>query len=52
MKERPRVTAPEVPIFTRTYEFMTWLLPATNHCPRAHRYTFTRRLLHAACRTP
>jgi four helix bundle protein len=38
----------EMPIFTRTYDFLTWLLPATNHFPRAHRYTFTRRLLDAA----
>jgi hypothetical protein len=38
----------ETPIFTRTYDFLTWLLPATNHFPRAHRHTFTRRLLDAA----
>jgi hypothetical protein len=38
----------EMPIFTRTYDFLTWLLPATNHFPRAHRHTFTRRLLDAA----
>ena len=28
--------------------FLTWLLPATNHFPRAHRHTVTRRLLDAA----
>ncbi len=38
----------EMPIFTRTYDFLTWLLPATNHFPRAHRHTFTQRLLDAA----
>lgn len=38
----------EMPIFTRTFDFLTWLLPATNHFPRAHRHTFTRRLLDAA----
>ena len=38
----------EMPIFTRTYDFLTWLLPATNHFPRAHPHTFTRRLLDAA----
>jgi hypothetical protein len=27
---------------------LTWLLPATNHFPRAHRQTATRRLLDAA----
>jgi four helix bundle protein len=38
----------EMPIFTRTFDFLTWLLPATNHFPRAHRFTLTRRLLDAA----
>ena len=27
----------EMPIFTRTFDFLTWLLPATNGFPRAHR---------------
>ncbi len=38
----------EMPIFTRTYDFLSWLLPASNHFPTAHRHTFTRRLLDAA----
>ncbi|HRQ38910.1 MAG TPA: diversity-generating retroelement protein Avd [Chloroflexota bacterium] len=38
----------EMPIFTRTFNFLTWLLPATNHFPRAHRQTFTLRLTDAA----
>jgi hypothetical protein len=38
----------EMPIFTRTYDLLTWLLPATNHFPRAHRHSFTQRLLDAA----
>ena len=38
----------EMPIFTRTFDFLTWLLPVTNHFPTAHRHTFTRRLLDAA----
>jgi hypothetical protein len=38
----------EMVIFTRSFDFLTWLLPATNHFPRAHRHTFTRRLLDAA----
>ena len=38
----------EMPIFTRTFDFLTWLLPATNHFPRSHRHTFTQRLLGAA----
>ncbi len=38
----------EMPIFTRTFDFLTWLLPATHHFPRAHRHDFTRRLLDSA----
>lgn len=38
----------EMVIFTRTFDFLTWLLPATNNFPRAHRHTFTQRLLDAA----
>ena len=38
----------EMPIFTRTFDLLTWLLPASNHFPRAHRHTATRRLLDAA----
>jgi hypothetical protein len=38
----------EMPIFTRTFDFLTWLLPVSNHFPTAHRHTFTRRLLDAA----
>lgn len=38
----------EMVIFTRTFDLLTWLLPATNSFPRAHRHTFTQRLLDAA----
>lgn len=38
----------EMPIFTRTFDFLDWLLPVTNHFPTAQRHTFTRRLLDAA----
>ncbi len=38
----------EMPIFTRTFDFLSWLLPVSNHFPRAQRHTFTRRLLDAA----
>ena len=38
----------EMPIFTRTFDVLTWLVPVTNHFPRAHRHTVTRRLLDAA----
>ncbi len=42
------MTAQEMPIFARTYDFLTWLVPATNHFPRAQRHSFTQRLLDAA----
>ncbi len=35
-------------IFTRTFDFLTWLVPMTNHFPRAPRFTVTQRLLDAA----
>ncbi len=38
----------EMVIMTRSFDFLTWLLPATNNFPRAHRHTVTRRLLDAA----
>ena len=38
----------EMVIFTRTFDFLTWLLPVTNNFPKSHRHTFTRRLLDAA----
>ena len=38
----------ELPIFTKTYDFLSWLVPLTNHFPRAHRQNVTRRLLDAA----
>ena len=39
---------PEMPIFTRTFDLLGWLVPATNHFPRAQRFTVTQRLLNAA----
>ena len=36
------------PIFTKTYDFLAWLIPVTNHFPKAHRHAVTRRLLDAA----
>ena len=38
----------EMPIFTRTFDFLSWLLPVTNNFPRAQRHTFTSRLLDSA----
>jgi hypothetical protein len=39
---------PEMPLFTRTFDFIAWLMPATNHFPRSQRFTVTKRLLDAA----
>jgi len=38
----------EMVIFTRTFDFLTWLLPVTNNFPKAHRHIFTQRLMDAA----
>jgi four helix bundle protein len=38
----------EMPLFTKTYDFLGWLVPLTNHFPRIHRHTVTRRLVEAA----
>jgi len=35
------------PIFTKTFDFVTWLLAATNHFPRSQRFVVTKRLLDA-----
>jgi hypothetical protein len=37
-----------MPLFTRTFDFITWLMPATNHFPRSQRFIVTQRLLAAA----
>ncbi len=37
-----------MPIFSKTFDLLSWLLPVTNHFPRAHRHSFTQRLLDAA----
>jgi four helix bundle protein len=36
------------PLFTKTFDFVTWLIPATNHFPRSQRFLATERLLRAA----
>ena len=36
------------PLFSRTFDFLSWLLPTTNHFPRSQRFILTRRLLDAA----
>ena len=36
-----------MPIFTRTFDLLRWLVPATNHFPRAHGFIVIQRLLNA-----
>ena len=36
------------PLFTKTLDFVTWLLAVTNHFPRSQRFVVTKRLLDAA----
>ncbi|MDH7485140.1 MAG: diversity-generating retroelement protein Avd [Anaerolineae bacterium] len=38
----------QMPLFTRTFDFITWLMPVTNNFPRSQRFMVTRRLLDAA----
>lgn len=42
----PRQTS-EMPLFTKTYDFLLWLTPLVNHFPRLHRQTIARRLMDA-----
>jgi hypothetical protein len=35
------------PLFTKTFDFVTWLMPVTNHFPRSQRFLVTQRLLDA-----
>ncbi len=44
MKQAPA----ETPLFTKTHDFLTWLMTAVNHFPKLHRHTVTKRLLDAA----
>ena len=38
----------EMVIFTRTFDLLTWLLPAADKFPKAQRFVVTRRLTGAA----
>ncbi len=38
----------EMVIFTRTYDFLSWLLPQTAKFPRSQRFVVTKRLQDAA----
>ena len=38
----------EMPIFSKSYELLVWLLQVTRRFPKMHRHDFTQRLLDAA----
>jgi four helix bundle protein len=38
----------EMPLFTRTFDFITWLMPVTDSFPRSQRFCVTQRLRDAA----
>jgi four helix bundle protein len=40
--------AEEMIIFTRSYDFITWLIPKTENFPRSQRFVVTQRLQQAA----
>ena len=35
------------PLFTKTFDFVTWLMPVTNNFPRTQRFVLTQRLVDA-----
>jgi hypothetical protein len=37
----------QMPLFTRTFDFLAWLMPVTNRFPRSQRFLVTKRLLDA-----
>jgi four helix bundle protein len=45
---QPGAIMDSTPLFTRTFDFITWLMPITNHFPRSQRFLITMRLLNAA----
>lgn len=38
----------QMPIFSKSYDMLVWLLQVTQHFPRANRHDYTKRLLDAA----
>ena len=40
--------AQHMPIFSKSYDMLIWLMQVTQHFPRAHRHDYTKRLLDAA----
>jgi hypothetical protein len=41
------MTDDEMLIFTRTYDFLTWLMPLTENFPRTQRFVVTQHLQNA-----
>jgi four helix bundle protein len=46
--QRRMFMAEEMIIFTRTYDFISWLLPMAENFPRSQRFVVTQRLQSAA----
>ena len=42
------MTSEPMKIFTRTFDFLTWLIPCTTGFPRQQRFVVTKRLQDAA----
>jgi len=42
------MTHSEMPIFVRRFDFPSWLIPMTNHFPKAQRFSVTSRSLNAS----
>ena len=38
----------EMVVFTRTFDYLSWIVPATENFPKTQRHAFTRRLLDAS----
>jgi len=38
----------QMPIFSKSYDMLVWLMQVTQHFPKAHRHDYTKRLLDAA----
>jgi len=48
MSDKKPAAYGEMPLFSKTRIFLDWLVRVSNHFPRLHRHTVTRRLLDAA----
>ena len=40
----PNAQPQQMPIFSKTFDLLTWLLHVTRHFPKMHQHDFTKRL--------